>query len=57
MTTDRKRSRFPRLRWAVRHPLDVLERSGFSPPTVAGILLFAASVVTWLTYTYFTHLS
>ncbi|MFE3558709.1 hypothetical protein ACFXKW_28195 [Streptomyces sp. NPDC059193] len=57
MTTDRNRSRLPRLRWAVRHPLDVLERSGFSPLTVAGILLFVASVVTWLTYTYFTHLS
>lgn len=52
----RARRRMPRLRWAVRHPLDVLERSGFGPVQAAGILLFLAVVVGWLTYLYFRHL-
>ncbi len=51
------RRRLHRLRWAVRHPTDVLERSGFGLVQSACILLFVAPVVGWLTYTYFTYLS
>ncbi|MFE4633129.1 hypothetical protein ACFRJ1_07085 [Streptomyces sp. NPDC056773] len=57
MTDIRKPAPFPRLRWAIRHPLAVLARNGFSPVQTIGILLFTTPVVAWLTYTYFVLLS
>lgn len=57
VTARRKSSRFPRLRWAIRHPMDVLERGGFGPVKTAVLLLFTSGVLAWLTYTYFVYLS
>ncbi|WP_412078842.1 hypothetical protein ACLF6K_36170 [Streptomyces xanthophaeus] len=55
--TDKRATRFPRLRWAIRHPVDVLARNGFGPVKTIGTMLFTTSVVVWLTYTYFVYLS
>ncbi|WP_328965635.1 hypothetical protein [Streptomyces virginiae] len=49
--------RLPRLRYAVRHPVDVLERSGVSVWLASVILTFVAVVIGWLTLTYFLYLS
>ncbi|WP_405444653.1 hypothetical protein [Streptomyces erythrochromogenes] len=49
--------RLPRLRYAVRHPVDVLERSGVSLWLAAVILAFVAAVIGWLALTYFLYLS
>lgn len=38
---------FPRLRWALRHPLRALDRSGFGPWQTAFISLFTGAVGFW----------
>ncbi|GAA3386421.1 hypothetical protein [Streptomyces racemochromogenes] len=53
----RARRRMPRLRWAIRHPLDVLERSGFGPVQTLAIVLFSAAVSGSVSYVYFVYLS
>lgn len=57
LNNGRKTFRIPRLRWALRHPLAVLERGGFGPVQTAGLLLFASAVLGRLMYTYFAYLS
>ncbi|MGW7312698.1 hypothetical protein [Streptomyces sp. NPDC054854] len=52
-----RRHRLPRLRWAAKHPLTVLRRSGFGPGLTLAILLFITGWVLWLLYAYAFHLS
>ncbi|MFH8894408.1 hypothetical protein [Streptomyces sp. NPDC017949] len=49
--------RLPRLRWAARHPLEFLRRSGFGAGLSLAVLLFVGGWVLWLLYAYATHLS
>lgn len=48
--------RLPRLRYAVRHPVDVLERSGVSFWLAGTVLLFTAAVIGGLVLVYFARL-
>lgn len=49
--------RLPRLRYAVRNPVHVLERSGVSLRLVSVVLAFVAAVIGWLASAFFTRLS
>lgn len=55
--SSRARRRMPRLRWVIRHPLDVLERSGFGPIQTTLILLFSTVIAGSVTYVFFVRLS
>ncbi|MFJ9343794.1 hypothetical protein ACIRP0_31610 [Streptomyces sp. NPDC101733] len=51
------RRRLPRLRYAARHPWDVVRRSGFGAGLTLTLLLFVAGWVVWLLYVYAARLS
>ncbi|WP_327303006.1 hypothetical protein OG730_04910 [Streptomyces sp. NBC_01298] len=57
MTSGTCSRRLPRLRYALRHPADVLDRSGVSLWLAALVLTFTASVLGGLVLLYFTRLS
>ncbi|MGW7312231.1 hypothetical protein [Streptomyces sp. NPDC054865] len=50
-----RRRRWPRLRWAIQHPLHVLRRNGFGAVLSLGILLFVGGWILWLLFVYATH--
>ena len=43
---------FPRLRWAIRHPIRALDRSGFGLLQTVTIVIFFGAVVSWLAKLY-----
>ncbi|MFE0190711.1 hypothetical protein [Streptomyces sp. NPDC058989] len=48
------KARFPRLRWALRHPFQALDRQGIAPWQAVGTVLVTGAVTGWLVNVYFS---